>query len=591
MSAARTPAGDPGRSAAPTIAEALTAARSLLEAAGCASPRLDAELLLAEVLGVGRERLLLDAGRPLGEADRDRFWSLVARRRRREPVAYILGRRHFRALTLAVDRRALIPRPESELLVEVGLELPTGASVIDVGTGSGAIALALFSERPDLIVGACDVSAGAIALARENARDLRAPIRLWVADLLKDAPALARARGPGADAVLANLPYVPLGDRLMPDVGCYEPALALRGGGDGLDVIRRLIASCAQSAWPSLLALEIDPRQAQTVAGLLADAGFAQVQLRRDLASRERVVVGRRGAALSWGCGPRPAGDGRSRVDERPPGHERPQGDERSACHGRPARAGGVRDERRKSRSQGVAGMSDAGHDPRAAGPSRAPDARPPSYDAERFERCIASGGVAVFPADTVYGLACDPEHPSAVRRMYELKGRPPAKPAAVMFFDRARALEALGELGPRTRAALERLLPGQVTLLVPNPERRFPAACAGDPTTLGVRVPRLPALQQVSTVVMQTSANLAGGRDARTLDQVPESIRAGADLVLDGGELPGTPSTVIDLRDWEDGGRFRVVRVGAVSPEEVAVALSAAAEAPRGRYRFDPET
>jgi L-threonylcarbamoyladenylate synthase len=176
------------------------------------------------------------------------------------------------------------------------------------------------------------------------------------------------------------------------------------------------------------------------------------------------------------------------------------------------------------------------------------------------FKDSIADGGVVVFPADTVYGLACDPANEEAVARLYALKGRPPDKPAAVMFFSMA----ALPELGPRTRELAERLLPGAVTLLVPS--RLYPLA--GGAGTLGLRVPDLPAFADVPPV-LQTSANLAGRPDARALDEVPPSIRAGADLVIDGGELAGTPSTVIDLRDYERDGTWRIVRAGAV-PEAV---------------------
>jgi L-threonylcarbamoyladenylate synthase len=194
---------------------------------------------------------------------------------------------------------------------------------------------------------------------------------------------------------------------------------------------------------------------------------------------------------------------------------------------------------------------------------------------ADAFERCIESGGVAVFPADTVYGLACDPESPRAVARLYELKGRPPDKPAAVMFFALAPALAALGDdLGPRTRAALRRLLPGAVTLLLPNPSRRFALACGPDPATLGLRVPALDALAGVSVPVLQSSANLAGGPDARTLAAVPQPICDGADLVLGGGELPGTPSTVVDLRAYERDRTWAVVRGGAVGESELRASL-----------------
>jgi L-threonylcarbamoyladenylate synthase len=193
---------------------------------------------------------------------------------------------------------------------------------------------------------------------------------------------------------------------------------------------------------------------------------------------------------------------------------------------------------------------------------------------ADAFEQTIRSGGVAVFPADTVYGLACDPAQQRAVDRLYALKGRPPDKPAAVMFFDPDRAQAALPELGSRTRDALRRLLPGPVTLLLPNPRHRFPFACGPDPGTLGLRVPDLPRLQGTSVPVLQSSANHAGGPDARRLDDVPEDVRRGADLVLDGGELPGTPSTVIDLRRYEQSGDWTVVRSGALAPEAVATVL-----------------
>lgn len=201
--------------------------------------------------------------------------------------------------------------------------------------------------------------------------------------------------------------------------------------------------------------------------------------------------------------------------------------------------------------------------------------------DAATFSRCISVGGVAVFPSDTVYGLACEPDSKEAVQRLYLLKRRPPDKPAAVMFFALDLALAALPELGPRTRGALDALLPGAVTLLLPNPARRFPLACGvgGEGIeTLGLRVPAWPpalaALGDVSWPVLQTSANVAGGPDARRLQDVPEAIRARADLVLDGGELPGTPSTVIDLRGFERDGRWSVVREGALAVGDVAAAL-----------------
>jgi L-threonylcarbamoyladenylate synthase len=195
--------------------------------------------------------------------------------------------------------------------------------------------------------------------------------------------------------------------------------------------------------------------------------------------------------------------------------------------------------------------------------------------DGAALERVVGAGGVVVFPADTVYGLACAPDSAAAVERLYALKGRRADKPAAVLFFALDRALETLPELGPRTAGALRALLPGGVTLLLANPRRRFPLACGPDPETLGLRVPDLPALAGVRVPVLQSSANAAGGSDARRLAEVPEAIRAGADLVLDGGELPGTPSTVVDLRRYEADGTWTIVRTGAVTPEAVGTVLN----------------
>jgi L-threonylcarbamoyladenylate synthase len=199
--------------------------------------------------------------------------------------------------------------------------------------------------------------------------------------------------------------------------------------------------------------------------------------------------------------------------------------------------------------------------------------------DAETFERCMSVGGVAVFPADTVYGLACEPHLDDAVHRLYALKGRRPDKPAAVMFFAVDLALAAVPELGRRTRAAAEALLPGPVTLLLPNTAGRFPLACGPDPGTLGLRVPELPpalsALHDVRWPVLQSSANHAGGPDARELADVPEAIRREADLVLDGGPLPGTPSTVVDLRAFESTGSWGIVREGAVPFRTVEARIS----------------
>jgi L-threonylcarbamoyladenylate synthase len=198
--------------------------------------------------------------------------------------------------------------------------------------------------------------------------------------------------------------------------------------------------------------------------------------------------------------------------------------------------------------------------------------------DIVTFERCIAVGGVALFPADTVYGLATEPESREGIYRLYRLKGRRPDRPAAVMFFDRELALEALPELPTDTRTAVERLLPGGVTLLLPNEAHRFPLACEPNRNVLGLRVPRLTGrlapLQDVRWPVVQSSANRSGEAEAKRVGDVDERIRAGVDMILDAGDLPGTPSTVVDLTAYHENGRFEIVRQGAVPDRHIRDAL-----------------
>ena len=230
------------------------AARRLAEA-GCDTPRLDAELLLREGADLGR-------------------------RLAREPVAYILGRKAFRWIELSVDRRVLIPRPDTETLVEVALELaPRGGRVHDVGTGSGAVALALKHERPDLKVSGSDASADAVDVARANAARLGLDVAFSVGEGLP-------ADG-SFDLVVANLPYVREDewDELEPEIRLYEPRAALVSGADGLDAIRTLVAEAPAG---TLLALEHAPAQGEAVRALLGESRTV-----RDLGGRERVTVGR----------------------------------------------------------------------------------------------------------------------------------------------------------------------------------------------------------------------------------------------------------------------------------------------------------
>ena len=258
--------------------EVLDAALPALTAAGCDTPRLDAELLVADALGADRATVVASPELPVPPAAARLLAERIRRRVGREPVAYILGRKGFRRIEVEVDVRVLIPRPDTELLVEVALALPEGARVHDVGTGSGAIALALLDERPDLVVSASDSSAAAVAVARHNAARLRLPLTV------------TEARGLPAgeyDLVLANLPYVREDEwaGLEPEITRFEPPEALVAGSDGLDAIRELVTDAGAG---TRLALEHAPDQAAAVRGLLDDA-----ETRRDLAGRERVTVGR----------------------------------------------------------------------------------------------------------------------------------------------------------------------------------------------------------------------------------------------------------------------------------------------------------
>src|SRR4051794_28928926 len=250
--------------ASTTVREALDSAIIALSAAGCDTPRLDAEVLLASALGVDRGMLIAYPERELTGEQARWFMDASRRRREREPVAYIVGWKGFRRIDLQVDRRVLIPRPETEHVVEAALALPRGARVVDVGTGSGAIALALKDERPDLQVFATDVSADALDVARGNAARLGLDVTFAHGDLLA---------GLTADAVVSNPPYVAESDPVMPEVERYEPRVAVFAPEDGLSVIRRLVAVPA-----GFIALEIGEAQGAAVEALVREAGYGEVE-------------------------------------------------------------------------------------------------------------------------------------------------------------------------------------------------------------------------------------------------------------------------------------------------------------------------
>lgn len=278
-----------------TIRRVVAWATSDLKKRGATSPRLDAELLLGKVLGLDRVGLLIDADRPLDKAELAAYRELHQRRRAGEPVAYLLGVREFYGRPFRVDPRVLIPRPDTEILVEVALTRtrPTALSarVLDLCTGSGCVAISLACERPTTRVLGVDISEGALAVARENALRLGAVNAGFLrSDLLADLPPGLRF-----DLITANPPYIPDGDvgSLQIDIRGYEPHLALAGGADGLDVTRRIVAGAPTVlARGGVLAVEVEAGKAGAVAELFARAGFRDITRSLDYGGHERVVSG-----------------------------------------------------------------------------------------------------------------------------------------------------------------------------------------------------------------------------------------------------------------------------------------------------------
>jgi release factor glutamine methyltransferase len=263
-------------------------------ARGIDNPRLDAELLVAHALKIDRMRVILEGDRPLADVELATLRDLVRRRRSFEPIAYLRGEREFYGLKFRVDKRVLVPRPDTETLVDVALARTAHVSMsmrqLDLCTGSGCVAIAMARQRPTAQVFASDLSADALVVARENALRLGAyNVALYTGDLF------APLAGRRFDVVTANPPYIPTADiaKLMPDVREHEPLLALDGGADGLDLVRRIVAEAPQHLEAGgVLAMEVGAGEAPATVALFTERGFEDVRVDRDLARIERVVSG-----------------------------------------------------------------------------------------------------------------------------------------------------------------------------------------------------------------------------------------------------------------------------------------------------------
>lgn len=504
-----------------TIGALLDTTTGYLREKGSSSARLDAELLLAESLGVGRIDLYTQHDRPLQPSELDAYRELVARRGKREPVAYILGRSHFRHLCLEVGLAVLIPRPETEELVELALEtlrrkpLEIGLRgqdeqqpvIVDVGTGSGAIALSIAQESGSRVL-ALDVSPDALAVAAANveALGLSDLVELQQADLLSGVPDASLWM------VVANPPYIATGEinGLDPDVRDFEPLLALHAGIDGLDVYRRLLPEAVRALQPGgTILLEVGAGQAAAVADLARQAGLTAIDIHRDLSGKDRIVEASR------------------------PG-----------CR--------------------VLSLDEVDDDA-----------------ARSLATALRAGAVIGVPTDTVYGVAAAWNSREGIRRLFVAKGRGENSPVAAIFPSVDYLLDCLPDLDPSAVRVLQTLLPGPYTFVVetnvPRPD------LVGTPDSLGVRVPSHPALlaflDRLATPIAATSANLSGQPDVAGLDEVDLGLLAHCSAALASGaglKLGGVASTVVDLRPLSEGKEAIILREGAVPAAEVFARLGA---------------
>jgi release factor glutamine methyltransferase len=511
-----------------TIGSLLKVTAEYLGEKGSTSALLDAELLLAQVLQQERIELYTEHDRPLTSGEVDALRALVVRRAKGEPVAYLLGRAHFRYLALEVTPAVLIPRPETEELVDAVLDWlrvrplidPTEGlwgrpEVADIGTGSGAIALSLAQEAGVRVL-ATDSSREALVVAARNRAHLglNDMVELREADLLGDVE-------PGSlRLVVSNPPYVTDEEfeLLAPDVRLFEPRRALVGGRDGLDVYRRLLPAAARAlgAGGSLF-VEVGQAQAAAVSDLARQAGFDWTAVSRDLSGKERIV---------------------------------------------------------RATLPGVLTLTPEDLKPRLA---------------SLLRQALPAGALLGVPTDTVYGVAAAWDSEAGVRALVAAKGRPPDKPLQVLFPSLDTLAEALPDLDEPSLRVLTRLLPGPYTFVVRTEVER--PELVGSPDSLGVRVPDSPALQLVlgalGVPLAASSANFTGEPGPARFDGVDPALLAhlAVAVVPDEGERQqgggegaesGVPSTVVDLRPLAAGRAALVLREGAVPAEKVLESIGA---------------
>ena len=514
-----------------TIGRLLQTAAGYLKDKGSPSARLDAELLLADTLHLERIDLYTQHDRPLTPQEVASYRALVARRANREPVAYIRGRAYFRHLCLEVRPGVLIPRPETEELVDLALAtlrrrppwgdlpdrlIPPEIPVIaDVGTGSGAIALSLAQEAGVRVL-AVDDSPAALAVAGENARSLGLDGRV----VLRQGDLLAGIPESQLEMVVSNPPYVRSGDipSLAPDIRLYEPVAALDGGPDGLDVYRRLVPEAARALRPGgTLLLEVGESQAGAISDLAVAAGFVLVSVHKDLSRKERMVE--------------------------------------ATLPGAPALA-----------------PEDLGE-----------------VEAWALRVALDAGAVIGMPTDTIYGLAARWDLAAGIRRLFAAKQRSPEQPVAVLFASVDAVKAALPDLDPATARVLAALLPGPYTFVVATSVARPDRV--GTPDSLGVRIPDhadlLRLLATIDVPLAATSANVTGLPDAATAAQVDPVVLAHCSLAVVPGAgsagVAGIASTVVDLRPLAGGAEPVVLREGAVSRDEMLGRIRACASRASG--------